>query len=93
MRPVSERDVKIEKATGEPMINSERMTVIVNVKAIALTGTSQPGRTLAKNPENGMPPSRAKDLNKGKSANGVHSIVAILRQVFTIAVLMQSLRY
>ena len=64
MSPASERDVRIEKATREPMMKSERTTVIAKVKAIALTGTSKPGRTLAKNLENGMPPSRAKDLDR-----------------------------
>ena len=62
MSPVSESEVRIEKATGEPMMNSDRTIVMPRVKIMAFTGTSQPGWTSAKKRQKGMPPSRAKDL-------------------------------
>ena len=62
IRPVSEREVKIAKATGDPMMKSESTIVIAHVKTIALTGTSHPGRTFAKNEAKGSPPSLAKLL-------------------------------
>lgn len=41
MRPVRLSDVRMEKATGDPIVKSERMTVIVKVKTMALTGLFQ----------------------------------------------------
>ncbi|KAK0307872.1 hypothetical protein LTR01_005203 [Friedmanniomyces endolithicus] len=53
IRPVKESEVRMENATGDPMMTSDNITVIPQVKAMALTGTSQPGRTLAKKAPNG----------------------------------------
>ena len=44
------------------MMKGERTTVIPTVKSVGLTGTSQPGWTPEKMPENGIPRSRANDL-------------------------------
>ena len=62
MRPVSDSEVRIEKATGEPIMNSDNPTVMPKVNVMAFSGMSNPGCTLAKKLAKGMPTSRAKDL-------------------------------
>jgi hypothetical protein len=55
-------EVRVDKATAEPMLNSDNKTVFTRVSMVAFTGVPFVGETLAKVAWNGMPLSRANDL-------------------------------